>query len=327
MASVQIAVSTDMKMVEPTLVAIMSALEGTRRPAQVHVFGADLSGAARDMLERAVRSAPEAELRLHDMAEILEGRWDPSKLGNRYSPATLAVLFIPKLLSGRVLYLDSDTLTHGGVEALFDLDMAGRRVAAVRDYERMLHWRDVVSGEGVYPSIDMLLGTMGPHPVHDFFNGGVVLFDTDAISAAPGLADAIADLSEIDDDARILNRHLKGHVLHLDPAWNVIAGLHHLYGPMHDAVVGDGLQSAHDPARITHFFGPVKPWDDFDPGDVETDFPGVLERLWESLNAQAPIAPHVVLEHLKGRIGLAEYASAVRVWRNARDRYMGMIAG
>lgn len=325
MAGVQIAFSTDMKMLEPTLVAAMSALEGTRRPAQVHVFGMDLTGAARDMLDRAVRSAPEAEPRFHDMAQILDGRWDPSKIDARHSPATLAILFIPKLLAGRVLYLDSDTLTHGGVEALFDLDMAGRRVAAVRDYERMQHWRDVVSGEGHYPSIEILLEAMDRHPVQDFFNGGVVLFDTDAINTEPGLADAIADLSKTDDDARILNRHLKGHVLHLDPSWNVIAGLHHLYGSMHDAVVGDGLQSTQRPARITHYFGRVKPWHDFDPDDIVTAPFRARERIWQLLSAQFPIEPHAVLEHLKDRISAAEYAASVRVWRRARDRYMGLL--
>lgn len=317
MASVQIAVSTDMKMIEPTLVAIMSALEGTRRPAQVHVFGADLSGAARDMLDRAVRSAPEAELRFHDMAEILDEKLDILKVGPRHTPATLAIRFIPKLLTGRVLYLDSDTLTHGGVGPLFDLDMAGRRVAAVRDYERISHWHTAVFGDENYPSIKKLRQVMESHPVHDFFNSGVVLFDTDAISAEPGLADAIADLSEPDDDdARILNRHLKGRVLQLDPAWNVIAGLHHLYGAMHDAVVGDGLQSAHDPARITHFFGVLKPWDDFEPNEVEIG--GLIREALE---------PPYRIDHLTCLPSIAEYASAVRVWRNARDRYMGMIEG
>lgn len=327
MAGVQLAFSTDMRTVEPTIVAVMSALEGTRRPAQIHVFGADLTDAAWDMLERAVRSAPQAEPRFHDMEGILEGRFDPSKFLVRYSPATLATLIIPKLLSGRVLYLDSDTLTHGDVGELFDLDMAGRRVAAVRDYERMQHWYDVVSGVENYPSIKILERVMEPHPVQDFFNGGVVLFDSDAISAEPGLADAIADLSDLDDDARILNRHLKGHVLHLDPSWNVIAGLHHLYGAMHDAVVADGLQSAHDPARITHFFGGTKPWHDFDPDEVETDFHRAKERIWRQLDAQSPIEPHTVLEHLRDRISCVEYASSVRVWRSARDRYMGVLGG
>ena len=143
MIKVQIVMVTDMRMFEPTLTAMMSAVEHCSRPVTVHFLGHDISDKARCLLDAAVRCLPKTDLRFYDLSEALAEGWDDFKYDGRHSAATRANLFIPKLVdSGRVLYLDSDTITHTDVSPLFYMDMKGCHVAAARDYGYLASWSE-----------------------------------------------------------------------------------------------------------------------------------------------------------------------------------------
>lgn len=127
---VRIAYSTDMDGFEPAIVSMMSALEGTRRPVTVHFIGYDLTGEALRWLEAAVRRSGQAELHLYNAhPEFFGGR---SVYG--FPRVVMAILHIPKLLDRRVVYLDTDTLVQGDIGSLFDAELQGRCIGAVRDY-------------------------------------------------------------------------------------------------------------------------------------------------------------------------------------------------
>ena len=332
MTRVQIAVSTDMEMFEPTLVSVMSALESCSSPATVHVFGLNLTDGARSRLDRAVRLWPGSSLEVRDVDSALISDWNRGARVQRHSPAVLAILHIPKTLDGRVLYLDSDLLVQGDIAPLFALELGGggeeRLVAAVRDYQLLLQRFQSFLGSADR-ALNALEELLNPHPVTDFFNSGFVLFDTDAIKAEPGLADAIADTSgDLLEDSEILNQRLKGRAMLLDPSWNVLAGMHCHYGPLHAGMVPDGEPYLHTPPRVLHFYGIVKPWHDVDTDLLMRDFHGALRHLSDAIDLERiGKTPDELLFFLTSRVSIAEYICAVRSWRAAHGRYTHMIDG
>ena len=326
MERIQIAVSTDAKMFRPSLVTAMSAIEATPRPVTLHVLGLDLDDGHAAILERLERRFPGTRTRLHQLPEHLRDDWNKSGV-KRHSPAMLATLLVPTLLEGRILYLDSDTLVCSDVGALFDIDLNGCHVAAVRDYERMLMLFECPMGSeqrrddqyGPHAAI------MAPHPASDFFNSGVVLFDCDSINAGPGLADTLADTGKIrNDDSELLNRHLKGRVAHLNMSWNAIAGLYCRYPMLHGALAR-GTQMRSLPPKILHYYGVVKPWHSFSAEDMNRDFKSVRRKLFEETDLAR--TEDFLWNFVKDEICVSEYARMVGIWRGASLRLAAILDG
>lgn len=332
MTNVQIAVAADMKMFEPTLVTVMSALEGASAPVTVHFLGMDLSDAAQARLDAAIGLHPGTELVLHDMSRIMrEEGWTRFKFDGGHSPMVNAILFVPNLVgAGRALFLDSDTLVHSDVAPLFAVDMAGCHIGAVRDYYVMQKTLEILPGAGTELErvLDEHERQMAPRPLSDFINTGVVLFDVDSIRSVPGLADAIADPADLFTETMRLATLLKDRTLHLDPAWNAFCGMHARYGMLHQALVGDGSGYVHRPPRISHYLGTAKPWHDFDVDDLARDFAAVRQRAIKALEAVgAGVRESSVFLHLTDRTSHVEFASGYRRYRRSRARLMAMLDG
>ena len=131
MNNIQIAFATDMGYFEPTLIAMMSVLKHASRPFSVHFLGYQLADDAKRRLELACRSFADADLSFHELdKDMLAGATQKT---DYISLVTLGRLGLPKLAQGQVLYIDGDTITYGDVATLFDLDMKGALIGAVRD--------------------------------------------------------------------------------------------------------------------------------------------------------------------------------------------------
>ena len=96
----------------------------------VHLLGDGLTSGAVERLSAACRDLADASLCHHDMTDMLAG----VQLRGGYSRAVMGRMFLPQLAEGRVLYIDSDTLTCADISPLFEMDMGTAKVAAVRDY-------------------------------------------------------------------------------------------------------------------------------------------------------------------------------------------------
>ena len=242
-----------------------------------------------------------------------------------------AILFVPNLVgAGRALFLDSDTLVHGDVAPLFEIDMAGCHIAAVRDYYIIQKMLEILPGAGT--ELERVLGEhawrMAPRPLCDFINTGVVLFDVDSIMSVSGLADAIADPADLFTETMRLATLLKDRTLHLDPAWNAFCGMHTRFGMLHQALVGDGSDYVHRPPRISHYLGTAKPWHDFDVDDLARDFAAVRRRAFQALEAAgAGVRESSVFLHLTDTASHAEFASGYRRYRRSRARLLAMLDG
>ena len=275
MAEVQVSVATDMRMFKPALVTMMSAIESTKRPVAVHFLGHGITETAMRTLERAVACWPGTQLQFYDMAgEITDTEgWKARKWNGRHSEMVLADVHVPRLGPGRILYLDSDTLVCADIGPLFDLDLQGCHVAAVRDYEFLVNYIESMPEEWTDTIWDKS-AAMYPYPTEDFLNAGVMLFDNDSIASEPGLADAIADPEELLDDTHRFAHMLKGAIFYLDPSWNVICGSHNLYELAHRSMLPDGDNYIHTPPKIMHHLGDDKPWQNFDLDRLRSGFRG-----------------------------------------------------
>ena len=321
---IQIAYIADRTVFMPSVVSMMTALEGTREPVTVHFFGHGLNQEDAEFLRRAVRHWPETQLVLHEVTEdMIEGAMDHGYI----APAHIALVRIPGMLSGKVLCLDGDTMVHGDIAGLFDLDLDGRLVAAARDIGKL--WEAFIQAPEHESRNAWERGLMSPHHLSDQFNSGVVLFDLDAMHAVPGMADRLADTMGLDGDQRVLNFHLKGHVHMLDPSWNVMPGTFHLVHSLHAAMVGGpaiggGAAIGAAAPRITHFAGVVKPWHDFAVENLFIDIERMRHEMCHGYR-MGGLYPWNLFPLLKSGQMVTEYVSAVRSYRNTAARVLSMV--
>ena len=273
MRCIQVAFATDMEYFEPALVAMTSVLRFVSRPARVYFLGHELTDAAQRKLEAACRHFPGTNLHYHristDMLAGLSGK------RGYLTPVSLGRLYLPKLVRGQVLYLDSDTITYGDIAPLFDFEMNGSLISAVRDTVNLKYYykynskiyitlKKIKNCNKVKKRLEHRAKLMAPFPIYDYFNSGVLLMDCDAITAVEGLlermTDTIAAGQHILPDQDHLNTLFKGRVAFLEPKWNCSRG-----SIRHDMRFLAPVQpriSRHQTSSpiIVHFYGPRKPW-------------------------------------------------------------------
>ena len=258
MDRIQIALATDMHFLRPTLVAMMSAIAHASRPVSVCLLGIDLSAHARTVIDAACGRFPGTELTFHDISErIAEIPFD-----GPLPKSAAGALLIPGLASGRILYLDSDTITCGDISPLFYLDLGGNPIAAVRDYTILNDIRKNAAAEREYFQVVERL--MEPHPAIDNVNSGVVLMDCDRIRDGGEIEDGMVGRACMEtygvEDQHILNATFKGRVTFLGPEWNCLWGRVLQGGKISRSVLPPDERPSWARPRIIHFKDGVKPW-------------------------------------------------------------------
>lgn len=323
---VQIAHIADMQVFRPTMVAMMSALESTSAPVTVHFFGWQLTQEAHDLLERAIRRYPGSVLRYHEVPDVAD---NVRRQDRKFATTRLATLHIPRLLEGKVLYLDSDVLVHADIATLFDIDLGDSHVGAVQCFNCLLdHFtqsfekRNIRAHRIEFRRDERL---MAPHSLSDRFNAGVILFNNDVIRSVPGAADAITDNVGLINDQPILNHHFKGRVFWLNSAWNVIPGLHHMYNRIGHAMTGATNHGIHNPPRISHFVGHAKPWHDFSVAELRQSVQKTRESLCRKLGVTNQRDIEFFFFTLKDEFTRIEYIQAVRFYRKSAERLMHIL--
>jgi len=160
----------------------------------------------------------------------------------RVSGAAFYRLALPRLSGARrLLYLDTDTFPDSAaLFDLFDLDMRGHAIAAVRDVEVTCLDTPIKRAE---------LNLAGRAHDRRYFNSGVLLVDTDCFEQQTVENRCLREVAANDlHDQAALNKVMNGQWLELSPAFNMtpiayLAGLHRAIRPV-----------------ITHFMGRAKPW-------------------------------------------------------------------
>ena len=258
MRDIQISLATDAGYLRPTLVAMASVIEKASRPVTVHLLGDGLPDAAVEIARAVGAQKPGTTLVHHDVTSLLPERFE----SEHWSRGTLARLCIPTLIEGRALHLDGDTMTFADVVPLFDLDLRDDIVAGVRDFAP-LHWisKDSPMGRSRLPVVTEL---MSPYPIHDYFNAGVLLMDTDRIRSDSGILQRATDMELAKKleyhDQDLLNMTFKGRARHLDPSWNSFYGRTGHISRVAKAALPDELVHGPSPLGIAHFVYDPKPF-------------------------------------------------------------------
>ena len=247
-AALRVVYATDQGFVKPTLVSMMSLLEKASTDVDIFVIGHNLSSAAVATLKRVEevhRNAAVSHLAISEDA-LSMASWSPAF--SRFSPIILSRLYIPSIFeAGRVLYLDSDTFVRADVSELFDIDMDGKLIAAVKDG----HAINVGLNNAEEPRVSEVEEIMGDHPATEYFNSAMIVFDCRAI-AESGFGSKLLDKLKGDTeykypDQDIMNEVFRGNAKLIGREWN---SSHHF--------MDIPPRFEH---KILHYPGSQKPWE------------------------------------------------------------------
>jgi lipopolysaccharide biosynthesis glycosyltransferase len=166
-----------------------------------------------------------------------------------------ARFFLPDLLPelNRLIYLDADTLCVSSIQPLWDLDLAGRPLAAV--------------GNVTAPYMRERIVNLGLRDPLRYFNSGVLLMDLDLMRRRDDASDLMACIRSqgdgmlwVDQDA--LNLVFEDAWCALPPRWNAQNSLWFWSEWARDVFPDEDLHEARTDPAILHFEGPslAKPW-------------------------------------------------------------------
>lgn len=266
---IRVCFSLDRGYIAPTRVAIFSLIETSRHDLEIHILGVDFDDADWAQFERLAELRRDIGVTIHKVP--LSGADYPPKIAGNL--AMLAILLLPRLLAGRVIYLDGDVLVTQDLGPLFSRDMGGRPIGICKAVKNLVrvdlaahHQRGLFAplGRNAAQSLTRLAQTIGEPNPEDYINTGAVLFDLDAITADDGLLGAMTDLGVAAGfkwpDQTHLFKVFQGRIDFLDLKWNSFRGNDFwglfLLSPALRAM----LDASRRDAAIIHFVGPRKPW-------------------------------------------------------------------
>lgn len=198
-------------------------------------------------------------------------------------------MWVPHILGqdyDRIIYLDSDIFADAaGLSRLFEVDMRGKSVAAVRDVQQWYR-----------PTRNVKEFELAGRPLRLYFNSGFLLIDPvryredRVLERALAIGVAHPEWVLLDDQS-LLNLALDGDWLELSPVWN-------WQWPWKYPLFTDWVGP-----RLLHFIGPMKPWNDpkgFSPKRFGMAYAEFLGNRFPSLPPIKP--PSISVLHSKRRV-------------------------
>lgn len=240
-----VATATDTTYVELTGILLASLADRAAGDFDmVHVYCDGVSEVDKARL-RASYGLPNIDF--IDLTDEMARHFAARPENHHLSRTAYARILMPLSLSaatGRLLYIDCDTVVNAPLAPLATLPMDGFALAAVDDIARQVPERHAKRNRDIGLPDDMR-----------YFNSGVLLIDLERWRAERVSERTIAFIEDhptlpmMDQDA--LNGALQGHWLPLDESWN-------LHRRLEKGVYTDDPAIWKD-ARIVHFIGQVKP--------------------------------------------------------------------
>lgn len=282
---IHIALTFDDNFWAPAYATMRSVALFTRRRSDLvfHLCHRTLTDAHRADLAAIAEEFP-VQLRWYDLdqSDLFQDVARRMPENKRLSNIVYARLMIDKLVGPdveRVLYLDCDMLVRDNIERLYDIDMQGFPIAAVRDSigAFITGGRDLRHNRDIFDAAD------------PYFNAGMVLIDVAKWREADiigRLEQALKDgvMARIYYDQDFLNMVFSRNWLQLPWRWNTIDARH----------AHEGLNPS-----ILHYTGENKPW-------------GVLSGMLHSV-AFARLYRHVMTNELFYRFARHRWQ---RWWKN-----------
>ena len=245
---------------------------------------------------------PNMSLRFTNVERELSG-YDLSTNNAHISIETYYRFLIQKLLPfyDKVLYLDSDIVINGDIAKLYNTDLQGKLLGAIRDIDFLANL-NVKHGKRMGYAKNVLK-MKNPY---DYFQAGVLVLNTKAMRERYTIKQWLTYASNpafIYNDQDVLNAHCEGEVLYLPWEWNVVhdcgGRVGNLFVQAPNDIYDAYMRSRNNP-QIIHYAGFQKPWT-----DPDCDFASIYwryaretpfyERLLKRVvKATAPKAPVIV---------------------------------
>lgn len=245
---------------------------------------------------------PNMSLRFTNVERELSG-YDLSTNNAHISIETYYRFLIQKLLPfyDKVLYLDSDIVINGDIAKLYNTDLQGKLLGAIRDIDFLANL-NVKHGKRMGYAKNVLK-MKNPY---DYFQAGVLVLNTKAMRERYTIKQWLTYASNpafIYNDQDVLNAHCEGEVLYLPWEWNVVhdcgGRVGNLFVQAPNDIYDAYMRSRSNP-QIIHYAGFQKPWT-----DPDCDFASIYwryaretpfyERLLKRVvKATAPKAPVIV---------------------------------
>ena len=221
-------------------------------------------------LMRQMVEAPNISLRFLKVTAAMRAYQSKLYLRGHFKVETYFRLLLPQMLPDyhKVLYLDADMICLHDVAELFDTDVEGCLVAAVRDpdtaglYNGAPHSGTDAVAKNKY--MDEILKIKHPY---DYFQAGTIVFNLDEWRRAYTPEEIFSFASSYDWqllDQDVLNYLCQGRVRYVDMAWNVMmdwVGIR-----IKDIIIRAprDIYQAYMASRknpyVVHYAGPEKPW-------------------------------------------------------------------
>ncbi len=231
------------------------------RNYDIVLLQSDVTKDNKEELLRMVCNYPNVSLRFFDASRLLFG-YD-LKANAHISVETYYRFLIQAVLPeyDKILYLDCDIIIKADVAELYDTDIEGYMLAAVRDADFLGQINGYSKDSQEYIKKDFCM-----KDPFNYFQAGVLLFNEKEMREAYTLDQwlTLATHRYKFNDQDVLNLYCEGRVKYLDMSWNLITDCDHFRVANVIVHAPDGVQREYREARkhpkIIHYAGFMKPW-------------------------------------------------------------------
>lgn len=232
----------------------------------VTVLQRNIAWDKQERLRGFFKQFPNMNLRFTNVDRELAG-YDLSTNNAHISVETYYRFLIQKVLPfyDKVLYLDSDIIINGDIAKLYNIDLQGKMLGAIRDIDFLANL-NVKHGKRMGYA-QTVLKMKNPY---DYFQAGVLVLNTKAMREHYTIKQWLTYASNPDfiyNDQDVLNAHCEGNVLYLPWEWNVVhdcgGRVGNLFVQAPNDIYDAYMKSRNDP-QIVHYAGFQKPWTDPD---------------------------------------------------------------
>lgn len=277
----------------PLAVAIRSLClrSDPRRSYELHIVHHGLEERQMKELEKAVSGHPHVSMGFSTLPEKLLRVLNDRDCG-RFSPLTYGRLMAADMFPrcDRLVYLDVDVLLNGDVAELYEADLQGAPIGAVRDCAVLQSM-----GNGRLPEHLEYISGMGVTSPHLYCNTGVMVMDLRKMREQE-TEDRLLRLLESHPesfpyaDQDIINIVFHGRIAPLPIHWNYHFQFELHHAGMTDLISGTEFEKA--PSlfearswKLFHLVGDYKPWL---PPDMEKTYHRLYLALWWPVARQTP---------------------------------------
>jgi len=193
------------------------------------VFETDfLSNDNRDLFNTIVKNKHNVSLRFIDASKYLNIDLYERGVVTKATYCRFCIFDVLDVYKN-VIYIDCDTIVNTDISLLYKIDFGNKLIAAVTDYNLLFNCYN--NTNWMKAETNYIFNELKLNSIHDYFNGGVLVFNIQKIKDKTNLTTKKLFNMAISKkwrtfDQDILNIVFKNNVLYLDEKWNVPMFIH-----------------------------------------------------------------------------------------------------